>query len=388
MIKDMNLRLTVLQTITISLVCLCIYAFTPDVVSAQVPLASPCEGTTCSSCDLVDMGNNLIQWLIGVVTVLFAVVMAIAGFQLVTAGGNPSALQSAKEKFTNGIIGFIIILSAWLLVDTIMKGLVGNNGQVNGGLFWAEIECWTQTENRTIASSIEIQSQDTEVDGSTSTAGAGSSAFSGSYAPIPGSPAGQICYAGPDQIPNSPDDQCFPGVSAAGNSNLQYLDGSFLNQGNVDYTPPASFITLTPGIIESNPIISGNLRLCDVTRCDEGARAGNQVYIDPFAVAQLNLVSNNLGGLQVNSGYRSPGYNAALRQRNPRAAAHSRHQYGDAFDIAITDNNTQSQIQSACYAAGATNVYTYGSGSHVHCDWRGAIRPAPTSAGQIIIGPR
>jgi len=112
-----------------------------------------CSGTDCSACNVVYMANGGINWLIGITFIIFAVIMVIAGIGLVTSGGNQSALDAAKSKFTNAIIGLIIILSAWLIVDTIMRGLVGNEGKLdNGGemsgwLFWSQVECQTQTKD-------------------------------------------------------------------------------------------------------------------------------------------------------------------------------------------------------------------------------------------------
>jgi hypothetical protein len=118
-----------------------------DLVTAATPLASSCYGPNCSACDLVQMVNNIIKWLFGIVAIIFTVMMTIAGFGLVTSGGNEVALNNAKEKFKNLIIGLIIVMSAWLLVDTLMRGLLpGNSGQINGTLFWADVECQTQLQ--------------------------------------------------------------------------------------------------------------------------------------------------------------------------------------------------------------------------------------------------
>jgi hypothetical protein len=117
----------------------------PETTAAQ-GIANVCNGPDCSSCHLVDLANRLIAWLIGLVTILFAVLMVMAGFGLVTSGGNPSALTAAKSKFTNALIGFVIVLASWLVVDTLMRGLVMNNGNIDGWGPWARVQCWNQTE--------------------------------------------------------------------------------------------------------------------------------------------------------------------------------------------------------------------------------------------------
>ncbi|USN92226.1 MAG: lytic transglycosylase domain-containing protein [Candidatus Nomurabacteria bacterium] len=88
------------------------------------------------------MANGIVKWLIGVLMVVFAVLIVVAGFKLVTSGGNPGAKEDAKNMIANAIIGIIIVLAAWLMVDTVMKGLlIGGDGRIDGKLFWSKIEC-------------------------------------------------------------------------------------------------------------------------------------------------------------------------------------------------------------------------------------------------------
>ena len=120
-----------------------------DTVLAQGGLVT-CSGADCGSCQLVAMINLIIVWLIGILFMLFAVMMVVAGFGLVTSGGNQSALEAAKSKFTNAIIGIIIVIAAWLIVDTVMKGLVGGGssgaamGELVGWGPWSRVQCTAQ----------------------------------------------------------------------------------------------------------------------------------------------------------------------------------------------------------------------------------------------------
>lgn len=107
----------------------------------------PCSGASCSACDLVKLGNDILAWLIGLLFVIFAVMVALAGYGLATAGGNPQAKSEAKQKLTNAIVGIIVVLASWLLVDTIMRGLLstGNTGVIDGYGPWADVRCGEQT---------------------------------------------------------------------------------------------------------------------------------------------------------------------------------------------------------------------------------------------------
>ncbi len=125
----------------------------PDVSLAQgLADLAQCSGTDCSACNIVYLANGGIKWLVGFLCVLCAALIAWAGFGLVMSGGNRHALDEAKNTFTNAIIGLIILLSAWLIVDTIMRALVGNDENpgsvqtVNGWLFWSDVQCQVQEE--------------------------------------------------------------------------------------------------------------------------------------------------------------------------------------------------------------------------------------------------
>jgi hypothetical protein len=116
----------------------------PDLTSAATLV--PCSGTECSACNFAQMGNSVFKWLIGVLFVVFGFVAAMGGFGLVTSGGNPEAKSAAKQKLINAVIGILIMFAAWLLVDTILRGLVtGGEGKING-TYWYSIECGSQTK--------------------------------------------------------------------------------------------------------------------------------------------------------------------------------------------------------------------------------------------------
>ena len=128
----------------------------PDIANAQgfvqCGLTQSSGGNTytvnreCNFCELVSLFNTIIQWLVTMFFLLFAILMVIAGFNLMSSGGNESAKRDAKEKLTNAIIGIVIVLGAFLIVDTLMRYLVGPtggaNGNVNGFGPWSTINCF------------------------------------------------------------------------------------------------------------------------------------------------------------------------------------------------------------------------------------------------------
>ncbi|HIA03755.1 MAG TPA: hypothetical protein EYN66_17925, partial [Myxococcales bacterium] len=95
------------------------------------------------------------------------------------------------------------------------------------------------------------------------------------------------------------------------------------------------------------------------------AAASDYEVFSPQALVRIQKVRDSLGTpLYVNSGFRSPGYNASIDS----AAKYSRHQYGDAVDVSTKGATSLTQIIDACKAQGAYFTKLYDS--HVHCDWR------------------
>jgi hypothetical protein len=130
-----------MKTLFFNFILISSVLFSPSLVSAAPPLV-PCDGIDCNACHFVEMGNTILVWLIGIMFIVFAVIMAVAGWGLVTSAGNQTALSDAKSKFTNAFIGLFIVLGAWLVVDTIMQGLLDSgDGTITGYGPWSEIEC-------------------------------------------------------------------------------------------------------------------------------------------------------------------------------------------------------------------------------------------------------
>jgi len=129
--------------ITLSLFLLSAWFFLPDIVAGQGLVT--CNGEDCSACNLVSMANRVIDWLIGVLLVVFGVLITIAGFKLVLSRGDTSAYSAAKSMFTDALIGFLIILAAWIIVDTLIKGL-NVQGMSGGPLPWSTVTCQNQVD--------------------------------------------------------------------------------------------------------------------------------------------------------------------------------------------------------------------------------------------------
>lgn len=132
--------LGVFATLTIAF-----YSFTPVVMQAAglVPCGGPGE-PACQTCHVIELVNGTVSWLVVFLGTVAAIIIVYAGFKLVTSGGNGHAMGEAKSMINNMIIGYVIVLAGWLLVDTGMKMLL-TDGETALGV-WNQVACTTQPE--------------------------------------------------------------------------------------------------------------------------------------------------------------------------------------------------------------------------------------------------
>ena len=118
-----------------------------------------------------------------------------------------------------------------------------------------------------------------------------------------------------------------------------YRIGTYIAErfGRHDHERPEGFLEVRPEFLDLQ--VTKHLRLADfVTHDDQADVWPKYVVLNPRLLDKLELVFADLGGharpnleVDVHSGFRSPSHNAHVR----RAASDSRHQYGDAADVAI-----------------------------------------------------
>jgi hypothetical protein len=117
-----------------------------------------------------------------------------------------------------------------------------------------------------------------------------------------------------------------------------YRIGTYLSERfGGGYDRPIGFVEVTPQMLDL--AITKHLKLSDfVTHDDQGGVWPKYVALNPKLLDKLELIFADLGsrlrpGLAVDmhSGFRSPSHNSQVE----RAARDSRHQYGDAADLAV-----------------------------------------------------
>lgn len=113
-----------------------------------IPEQCFCERVTAPSGNVIpsapDWGcvletlQNVINFVISLGFLIALLYIVYTGFLFVMSAGNPGQREAAKTRLMNVVIGMLVVLSAWLLVDFIMRTLYDPEGP-NGFGPWNNI---------------------------------------------------------------------------------------------------------------------------------------------------------------------------------------------------------------------------------------------------------
>lgn len=153
-----------------------------------------------------------------------------------------------------------------------------------------------------------------------------------------------------------------------------FTDPSFMSGANKEqYRMPVQAVDLK--VVSPSLKIAPNFVLSEFMSLEKGPYG----IFSTTVVKKIQEIRTLTGAsLRVNSAYRSPKWNAGISG----AAKWSRHQYGDAVDIA-SSGATLNELVQLCRNLGAIYVDKYAT--HVHCDWRNTPLE-PTFFGHVHSG--
>ncbi len=120
-----------------ALVSLTFLGSVAPVYAANLPLFDPnfsivpvCPtGGPLSAGAILQFIQNIMNAMISVGVIAMVLIIAYAGFMFILTPTNPEARSKAKSMLGNAVVGFIIVLAAWVGVDFIMKLLYDGGGQ-------------------------------------------------------------------------------------------------------------------------------------------------------------------------------------------------------------------------------------------------------------------
>lgn len=112
-------------------------------VSAPLARAAglvPCEGTDCKFCHLFQLAEKIINFLVEISFAIAIIWIIWGGLKIIFAGANPGLAASGRKTILQAIIGLVILLCSWLIIDTILWVLTGSTSIENWGP-WNTINC-------------------------------------------------------------------------------------------------------------------------------------------------------------------------------------------------------------------------------------------------------
>jgi len=92
-------------------------------------------GQYLKPCDFnffMDLINRLIKFLLFVIaTPLVALILMYTGYLYITSGGNAGQVEKVKHILLNAVVGYVIALAAWLVVNTITTTLLSKDAKID-----------------------------------------------------------------------------------------------------------------------------------------------------------------------------------------------------------------------------------------------------------------
>ena len=103
-----------------------------------VPCGGP--GDPCTACDLLVLAQNVLEFALKMAFLIIIGFIVYGGFRWIFSLGKEENLKAGQQIITNAIIGLIIILTAWIIVNTVFWFIAQAGGDDYTGT-WYHIEC-------------------------------------------------------------------------------------------------------------------------------------------------------------------------------------------------------------------------------------------------------
>ena len=136
---------TIKQSIVFSL--LIFLFFIPILTSAAIIVQPsglvPCGGPNqnqCTACDLLILAQRVLKFALEIAFLVIVGFIAYGGFRWIFSLGKEENIKTGHQIITNAIIGLIIILTAWIIVNTVFWAIKEMGGDDYAGT-WYKIEC-------------------------------------------------------------------------------------------------------------------------------------------------------------------------------------------------------------------------------------------------------
>lgn len=155
-----------MRTLSFLFVCIVLWGFQwhPPVFAADTSADNPdlvkcgddidikeegnniCYYNECSVCDLQKLAQNVLNYFVILVVVVAMLVFTNAGVLYATSSAKPGNIAKAHKMFTSALVGLVVVLGAYLLINTLMWALY------EGGDFgdWKSFLCHNETNRHCV----------------------------------------------------------------------------------------------------------------------------------------------------------------------------------------------------------------------------------------------
>lgn len=104
----------------------------------------PCGGfgqDPCTYCDLLKLLKGVINFLMYIIFPLATIMIVWGGIVIMTARESPERVKQGRSIITAAVVGILIALLSWLILDTIIQVMAPNFKVVNLGRPWQQLNC-------------------------------------------------------------------------------------------------------------------------------------------------------------------------------------------------------------------------------------------------------
>jgi len=133
---------TIKELIVFTILALLLIPVLTNAATSTLPLV-PCGGPNqheCTLCDLLVLAQNILKFALEMAFLIIIGFIAYGGFRWIFSLGKEENLKAGQQIITNAIIGLIIILTAWIIVNTVFWTIKEMGGKDYTGT-WFNIEC-------------------------------------------------------------------------------------------------------------------------------------------------------------------------------------------------------------------------------------------------------
>ena len=72
---------------------------------------------------LTEIVQSILNWIFGIIGIIAVVMIIIGGFNFMTSAGDPGKVKKGKDTILYGIIGLVVALLAFAIVNFVLNGI-------------------------------------------------------------------------------------------------------------------------------------------------------------------------------------------------------------------------------------------------------------------------